>query len=274
MATHFSTGNLAVQMYTLRDFTHTEADFARSLERVREIGYPAVQLSAVGAMNGETPAVNVARARQLLDDNGLKCIATHRSWDALLGATESEIEFHHTLGCDYVAIGGVPGATRKAGAEGYAAWVREAVSLAEKLQAAGIRFGYHNHAHEFERVHRGPGGGSRTFFDLIAEGAPNVFLEIDVYWIDHAGVNAERVIEKLPGRIPVIHIKDKEIVGSEPAMAPIGEGNLDWDHLLPALASAGTEYIAIEQDICARDPFDCLRSSFEFLTRHAAFRGE
>src|SRR5438874_1851288 len=96
---------LAVQTYTVRDFAKTAADFAESLRKIAKLGYPAVQLSAVGAMNvsaGAEPEVDAATARKMLDDNGLKCIATHRSWDRLIHHTEEEIEFHRTLGCDYV----------------------------------------------------------------------------------------------------------------------------------------------------------------------------
>ena len=268
----FTTANLAVQLYTVRDFLKTESDFAQSLEKIQVMGYGAVQLSAVGAMNGDNPEVSAARAKQLLDDNGLKCIATHRSWDDLVNKTEAEIEFHKTLGCDFTAIGGIPGDYKEKGAEGYAQWAREAKPTLEKLKAAGIRFGYHNHAFEFERAQPGPDGNARTFFDIIAEeGGADMLMEIDVYWIDHSGANAQRVIEKLRNRIPVIHIKDKEMVGNEPHMAPIGEGNLDWDNLLPALAQAGTEWIAIEQDTCRRDPFSCLESSFNYLKNHPTF---
>ena len=38
---------LAVQMYTVRDFTKTRADFEESLKKIKALGYPAVQLSAV-----------------------------------------------------------------------------------------------------------------------------------------------------------------------------------------------------------------------------------
>ena len=66
---------LAVQMYTVRDFTKTAKDLAESLEKISAMGYPAVQLSAVGAMGGDSPAVTPEQARKMLDDNGLKCIA-------------------------------------------------------------------------------------------------------------------------------------------------------------------------------------------------------
>ena len=257
------TAKLAVQMYTVRDFTKTAADFAESLRKVREIGYQAVQLSAVGAMNGNDPEVTPAEARRLLDDLGLKCIATHRNWDDLTQRTEAEIAFHQALGCDFTAIGGIPGSYGAQGAAGYAQFVQDAAPVIAQLKAAGIGFGYHNHAHEFERI----GPGRRTLYDIfLAEGGPDLLLEIDVYWAIHAGVSPERLLERCAGRVPVIHLKDKEVVAKDgPVMAAIGEGNMDWEGILPACERAGVAWYAVEQDVCRRDPFDCLRSSYAFL---------
>jgi len=258
------TPQLAAQLYTVRDFTKTAADFQRTLEKIRAIGYRAVQISAVGAMSGDTPEVSATDARQMLDDLGLACIATHRSWDSLSGGTEREIAFHQTLGCDFCAIGGLPGGYQAMGDFGYSAFVRDAAPVIAALKAAGIRFGYHNHALEFAR----PTPDSAALFDtFIEQGGRDFCLEVDVYWAAHAGLNPERLIERCAGRVPVIHIKDKEMVGQEAVMAPVGEGNLDWPHLLPACAAAGVEWYAVEQDECRRDPFDCLRSSFEFLSQ-------
>ena len=257
------TSKLAVQMYTVRDFTKTEKGLADSLAKIRQIGYTAVQLSAVEAMSGLSPAVTAAQARRMLDNNGLACIATHREWDDLKDRTAQEVEFHRTLGCDFAAIGGI-GRYRKQGVAGYRQFLQDAAPVIAQLQSAGIRFGYHNHEFEFARL----GPGRQTFYDLLVEeGGPDLFLELDLYWADHAGVNPERLIERCAGRMPVIHLKDKEVVGSEPVMAPIGEGNMDWGHLLPACERAGVEWYAVEQDFCRRDPFDCLRSSFNFLSR-------
>lgn len=249
---------LAVQMFTVREFTKTRSDLAETFRRIRGIGYPAVQISAVGAMGGDSPEVSAADARKMLDDNGLRCIATHRGWDPLKNQTDAEIEFHHTLGCDYVAVGSMPGAY--AGPDGYRRWLSEARPMAAKLAAAGIRFGYHNHAFEFERI-----GGESLYDILIRGGAPDIMLELDVYWAQHAGWDPVRVIEAAHGRLPVVHVKDKEIAAGEPVMAPIGEGNLDWPEIIPALDTAGCEWYAVEQDECRRDPFDCLRSSYEYL---------
>ena len=50
-------------------------------------------------------------------------------------------------------------------------------------------------------------------------------------------------------------------------MAPVGEGNLDWDGIIPACVAAGVEWYAVEQDDYLSDPFDCLRSSYEYLAK-------
>lgn len=256
-------GKLAVQMYTLRDFTKSAKDFAQSLEKVSAMGYPAVQLSAIGCMNGDEPEVSAAEARSMLDDNGLKCIATHRSWDALASATEEEIDFHKTLGCDYVAIGSLPGEYRDQGEDGFRKFLVDFRPVAEKLKENGLMFGYHNHSHEFIRT----GNGRQTLYDIFIDEGGDLFnMEVDVYWVAHAGANPQRIIERCRGRVSVIHFKDKEVVADGPIMAAIGEGNLDWDNLIPACETAGVEWYAIEQDTCPRDPFDCLKSSYDFLT--------
>lgn len=256
-------GTSAVQMYTLRELCKTTKDFADSLKRVSDIGYTAVQLSGIGCMGGESPEVDAKEGRRMLDDNGLRCAATHRSWDALAGQTEAEIEFHQTLGCDYAAIGGLPPAYREDGEAGFRRFVQESAPKIAKLKAAGITFGYHNHAHEFVRILP----GTSTWYDVfVDEGGPDFTLEIDTYWAAHAGVEPVRLIKRCAGRLPVVHLKDKTVVGNDTNFAPIGEGNLAWDDILPAFDAAGTQVYAVEQDNCYdRDPFDCLRSSYDFL---------
>jgi sugar phosphate isomerase/epimerase len=74
-------------------------------------------------------------------------------------------------------------------------------------------------------------------------------------------------MQRCAGRVPVIHLKDKEVVPKDgPVIAAIGEGNLPWNTIVPACEAAGVDWYGVEQDTCRRDPFDCLRSSFEYLS--------
>lgn len=250
-------------MFTVREHAKTAIDLDKTFRRIRAIGYEAVQLSAVAAMNGDQPEVDAALARRMLDDNGLSCIATHRAWDRLANHTAEEIDFHHALGCDFAAIGGLR--EEEQTYERYRQFARDAASLIAKLRPAGIRFGYHNHSYEFFRPER----QGKTLLDvLIDEATPELLLELDLYWIEHAGANSAKILERANGRVPVIHLKDKELAESgkdETRMAPIGEGNLDWPGIIAAGEAAGVRWYCVEQDHCYRDPFDCLKSSFEYL---------
>lgn len=254
---------IAVQMYSLRDYTKTSSDFLESLKKIRQIGYQAVQLSAIGAMDGASPQVSAVEAKKYMDDLGISCSATHRSWDALSGNTEAEIEFHLTLGCNYAAIGGLPGRYESEGEQGYRQFLEDSAPVISRLKESGIRFGYHNHSHEFRRI----GQGKSTLYDILINAQVDFMLELDTYWAVHAGVNPVRILQQIPGRAPVIHLKDKEVIQKDgPVMAPVGEGNMDWDSILPACKNAGVEVYAVEQDICRRDAFDCMKSSYTFLS--------
>ena len=174
---------LAVQMYTVRDQTKTQTDFAASLAQIAQTGYRAVQLSAIGAMDAGD--VSPATARRMLDDNALRCIATHRPWNELAERTDDAIALHQTLGCDYVAIGMLPQNYRAEGADGYRRFVSDALPVIARLKAAGIRFGYHNHALEFARA---APGLQTTLYDIFAaEGGADFHLEVDLYWAWDAG---------------------------------------------------------------------------------------
>ena len=68
---------VAAQLYTLRDHLKTPEDIARSLKKVRAIGYQAVQVSGMGPI-GE------AELLKILANEGLTCCATHEPGQVIL----------------------------------------------------------------------------------------------------------------------------------------------------------------------------------------------
>ncbi len=245
---------IGAQLYTVREFTKTPADIARTLHKVRAIGYEAVQLSALGP-------IDTAELKRILDGEGLTVAATHVAWNRLRDETQAVIDEHHLLGCRYVAIGSMPGEYRSAGAEGYARFAREASELGRRLKQAGLVFGYHNHSFELERFN------GRTGLEILySESDPEAFTaEIDTYWIQHGGGDPADWIRRLKGRIPLVHLKDMAIRGREQLMAEVGEGNLNWPAILAACREAGVVWYLVEQDICQRDPFESLAISLRNL---------
>jgi sugar phosphate isomerase/epimerase len=244
--------SIAAQLYTLRDFLKTPDDIARTLPRVAEIGYRAVQLSALGPI--ETGAL-----KRLLDGAGLAVAATHVGYERLRDDLDAVVEEHRVLGCSYVAIGGLPQSYRTA--EGYPRFAREASEVARRLKERGLTFGYHNHSFELEKL------DGRTGLEILyTESDPNVFTaEIDTYWIQHGGGDPVAWIRRMAGRCPVIHVKDMTMRGSQQLMAEVGEGNLNWPAILEACRTSGVEWYIVEQDTCQRDPFDSLAISLRNL---------
>jgi sugar phosphate isomerase/epimerase len=244
---------LAAQLYTIRQFTQTTADFAASMKKIRQIGYTAVQISAIG------PIPN-AEVKAILEEENLAVCITHIGFDKLQKEIEAVIQQHRLWNCPNVAVGSMPGEYRSNEA-GFRRFAHEAQAIGNRLHEAGLTFSYHNHSFEFVRF------GKRTGLQLLYdETDPRYFkAELDTYWIQHGGGDPAAWIRKMKDRMPVVHLKDMLIQDGNQVMAEIGEGNLNWPAILEACREAGVEWYAVEQDICQRDPFESLKISYENL---------
>jgi sugar phosphate isomerase/epimerase len=250
-----STAVLAAQLYTVRQFTQTTADLAVSLQKIRTIGYRAVQVSAIGSIAD-------TEVKTMTDDLGLTICNTHvRPSEALWNNIDAVIAQHKLWNCRHVALGSMPASYRAEGEAGYLRFAREANHIGEQLHAAGLTFSYHNHSFEFARF------GKRTGLEIIyAETDPRYLqAEIDIYWVQHGGGDPAEWIRKMSGRMPVVHLKDMIILNDQQTMAEVGEGNLNWPAILQACRAAGVQWYAVEQDICQRDPFESLKISYNNL---------
>ncbi|MEZ4861073.1 MAG: sugar phosphate isomerase/epimerase [Caldilineaceae bacterium] len=255
-----STPIVAAQLYTVREFTKTAADLAASLRKVKEIGYTAVQVSAIGPI----PHTEV---KQMVDDLGLTICNTHIGYDLLWNDLDSVIAQHKLWNCKHVAIGSMPAPYREAGEDGFKRFATEGSQVGEKLHAAGLTFSYHNHSFEFVRYPYN--GGSRTGLDIIYSESDPRYLqaEIDTYWVQHGGGDPIAWTRRMKNRMPVIHLKDMVMSEGKQTMAEVGAGNLNWPGILAACQEAGVEWYAVEQDICPGNPFDSLAISYQNLQK-------
>ncbi|MCB0113548.1 MAG: sugar phosphate isomerase/epimerase, partial [Caldilineaceae bacterium] len=245
---------LAAQLYTIRAHTQTAADFAASMQKIRDIGYKSVQVSAIGP-------IAPAEVKQILDDNGLTVCITHIGFPRLQEDLDAVIEEHHLWQCKHVAVGSMPAEYREGGEDAYLRFAAEASAIGEKLHAAGLTFSYHNHSFEFVRF------GHRTGLDLIYDESDPRFLqaELDTYWVQHGGADPAAWVRKMTNRMPVVHLKDMVIRDKQQTMAEVGEGNMNWPAILDACRDANVEWYAVEQDICPGDPFESLAISYRNL---------
>jgi len=238
---------IAAQLYTLREHLKTPDQIAATLRKVREIGYEAVQLSALGP-------IETGRLKEILDENGLAVCATHIAWERLQNDIQGVIDEHRTLGCRHVAIGSMPPAYRNE--EGYHRFAKEASEVAKALDGAGMTFSYHNHHFELERF------GSKTGLDiLIEESDPLLKFEIDTYWIQYGGGDPAAWIRKVGGRNPLVHLKDLTVKNAECAWPKWAKetsiGRRSW----PRAAKAASNGTSSSKTIATAIPLRAWRSA-------------
>jgi len=248
---------IAAQLYTLREFTKTPADVAKTMARVKQIGYNGVQCSALGP-------IEASELAKILKDNALACVATHVKLEDLEKDPQKVIADHQMWGCKYTAVGGFfpkDTDTVKVTAQTWVDWATRYNETAKKYAGSGLSIGYHNHSHELTHF-----DGKPALQILIEHFSKDVWIEIDTYWITHGGGDPTQWIGKAPGKVHCTHMKDMAVkLDRTQYMAEVGEGNLNWQSILVACKAAGVEHLVVEQDICYRDPFESLAISLRNL---------
>ena len=99
-----------------------------------------------------------------------------------------------------------------------------------------------------------------------------------MHWIHRAGQDPVKWIEKLEGRVELVHLKDYRIKTPDLSyfnmdkffncvqFAEIGEGLLDFHRIIAACERSAVQYMPIEQDdTYGRDPFESLQISMDNL---------
>ncbi len=242
---------IGAQFYTVRSECQNLEDFALTLRRVADIGYQTVQISGTCPYEADW-------LKEQLDKNGLQCVLTHIPVPRLTGETEKVIADHHVFGCEHIGLGWYPFNEEKEN-ETYAHFMKTFPPVAKAIREGGRYFMYHNHDQEFKRI------GGEAVLERLAREIPAEIMgfTLDTFWVQAGGADPAQWLEKLSGRVPVIHLKDYAY-GRK--MAVVGEGNINFDRVFEKAEAAGTKFMLVEQDDCnGEDPVECLRRSYEYL---------
>ncbi len=250
---------IGAQMFTVREHTKTVADLAETCKKLKAMGYDAVQASAIGAE--ATPE----ELGKIFKDAGLEVAATHVGLD-LMKDTQKCLDYHAALDCKYTAVGGFGWGDPSA--KDWSDFVAEYGQIAKTLGAKGLMVGYHNHSHEWALVE-----GKRPIDILVDEASKDIWFELDMYWVAHAGADPAAWVNRIAAsgrmvsgetRIPCVHFKDMQINKDRTQkMAEVGDGNLNWPAILEACKKAEVKWYLVERDSGDLDPFDSLKISIE-----------
>ena len=240
---------LGVQLYTVR--SEMENGVERTLERVAAIGYQEVEFAGYF---GRSPT----EIRAMLASTGLRSPATHIQPTFETDAWARILDDANEAGHQYVVVASIPTSMRA----DLDAWRRTAEAMTgagERARAAGLQYAYHNHDFEFIEM------DGRVAFDVFCEESdPDlVQIELDVYWIIHGGGDPVAFFNRWPGRIPLVHVKDRTAAGD---MADVGAGVIDWAGLFQHIDHAGMKHFLVEHDR-PDGAFRSIEASYQYLSR-------
>jgi sugar phosphate isomerase/epimerase len=273
---------IGIQLYVVAP--DMQKDAAAAVKQIAAIGYKEVETAGFGSLK------TAKELRKALDDNGLKCPSAHLSFD--LNSLQKTFDDANALGCTY-ATSSVPRTILTASAAANMTPEQRAEARKKMLagmepdetkrladamntvgaaaKKAGLTFAAHNHTMEFAMV-----DGKPAYDYLMTHTDPAlVKFEIDCGWITVAGYKPADYINKYPGRVKMLHIKDflpfdkskKDLAPGMVDGAEIGKGVVNYKEIFAQLKGKGIEHIFVEQEgpYSRMQPMEAAKVDYDYL---------
>lgn len=261
---------LGLQLYSVRDIL--PKDYDGTLHQVAALGYREVE--AAGFF-GHSPA----EVKQAMDRVGLHCVSAHYPLTQLLPKVDETIQFGKDLGLSYIVCSSPmlkdPSRVKDAGSRA----ARESMTLddwhwnadqfnriGEKVNAAGMRFAYHNHTPEFRSEN-----GVVFYDELLRSTDPTkVSMELDCGWAVVAGQKPADLLSRYPTRFSMLHVKDFKMSptttpSDPPPSTEMGRGTIDYHPIFEAAKKAHIEHAFVEQEQFDIPPMEALKIDADYM---------
>ena len=228
---------IGIEMYSVRD--ELKKDPQGTVRAIAAMGYQGLEFYAPYF---EWSHAQAKEMKKLLDDLGIRCFSTHNDASYMNQEhIQNAIDLNLNLGNKYVVMAS---SQPKPGLDGWREIADALNFAAEKLEASGLKAGYHNHQLEFTPV-----DGVRPMEILAKNTKPSVMLQLDVGTCLEAGSDPAAWIRANPGRIRSVHCKDWAPGPDKGYSVLFGEGIADWKAIFAAAESVGgAEYYLMEQE--------------------------
>lgn len=242
---------IALQLYSI--YEEMDKDFKGTLEKVAKIGFQGVELAGYGGLTS-------TELKTILDRLDLRPCGSHVSLDEITENIDEVIRYNIEIGNEYIII---PYAVLES-KEDFEELAEKLNVFYEKFKDAGLRVGYHNHQHEFIEFNGQYG------LDLILNNTKKeIISELDVYWVQYAGISPVEYIKKHSDRIDILHIKDMEVFNGEKRSTEIGNGIIDVPTIIEVAKEIGVKWIVIEQEFFTKPCLESIKQGFEYLNKVA-----
>lgn len=259
---------VCIQLYSLRTILDgvnkdgkVSESYTKLLKDLADMGYTSVETANYdnGKFYGRTPQ----QFKEDCEKAGLKVLSAHTnrglSDQELASGDFTEamkwwkqcIADHKAAGMEYIVCPwmGVPKTMKDLLTQ--CNYLNEIGKLCKQ---SGIKFGYHNHSHEFQKVE------GKTMYDVMLENTDPeyVFFEMDVFWTVWGQNSPVNYFKKYPGRFKMFHIKDYREIGQS--------GMVGYDAIFNNADKAGMENFVVELEQSeAPSIVDGVRISIDYL---------
>lgn len=244
--------NIGVQLYTLRKEMLTDAK--GTLQKIAALGI--TQIESAGSEKGSYYGLTPKEMKTTCQNLGMTLRSGHvhidDKWEQTMNnAAES--------GQEYLICSSMPAEGQTV--DNYKRVAERFNTAGEACKKMGLKFGYHNHAYEFES------DNSQVLYDVLLQhtDAAVVHMEMDLGWVITAGKDPFDYFKKYPGRFPLWHLKDMDV--AQKHSVEFGKGQLPILKLLQHSKEAGMKYFFVEQEEYASTPFESMEQNMAYLKK-------
>lgn len=247
---------IGIQLYTLRDTIGKDPKGV--LQKLASFGYQ--ELETYSYADGKIFGMDFTEFCKFAKGLGMNVVSGHYGLDKIKGDTwQKAVEDAKKNGQEYMVVPYINEPDRKS-IDDYKKICADLNAAGEVCNKNGVRFGYHNHAFEFENI-----DGQIPFDVMLKELDPkNVGMEMDIFWVVNAGQDPVKYFEKHPGRFEQWHVKDMD-KSDKSKNADIGTGSIDYKPIFAKAKLSGMKHWYVEQETYPGAPIDSAAASAKFL---------
>lgn len=244
---------IGFQTFPIRD--RLGKDFSGTLKTMRGFGYSLVEMcspagySAIGF--GFAKDMKGSEIKKTIEDAGLSCPSCHfGKAEFTPDKIDKTIEFAHDLGLSQM-ICSTFWLPKTATLKDYYDDCDKLNKAAEKIKAAGMETGFHNHDMEFVMLE-----GQLIYDALMSRFDPSLIKMQFQTEVIQLGYKASTYFNKYPGRFISSHLSDWTTDKKE---ATIGKGIIDWKEFFAAAKTGGVKNFFVEMG------FDTFKDSASYI---------
>ncbi len=244
--------NVGIQLYSVRKEMLDDA--TGTLKKLAAIGYK--ELESAKSTKGNYYGLSAKEIKKITHDLGMNMRSGHVHIDKDF---QQSIDAAAEAGQEYLVCSSLPfqGQT----ISNYEKCADAFSKAATDCKKSKIKFGYHNHDYEFDKVN------GKVLYDILLDKTDPaiVTMEMDIGWVIMTGNDPLACFNKYPGRFPLWHLKDMDPVTKH--STEFGKGKINIASLFKNTAKSGMKYFFVEQEEYTNNAFESIQFDYDYLMK-------